>query len=335
MNRRYSEFESFRECIVRLHPTCIIPFLPEKMPVTMLTLSISKNAETSEVIAKRRKGLETFLNRLASHPTIAEDRLFQRFVEAETWGEILVEENGSSARSGTRPAAAAAASAFLSSVPILAPKVQKPDSQFSELSTKTHLFGQHASAVERAGRRLTRRETGTPSPAPFPLSFPLDQYPLPATDAAADFADLGACFNQFSLIEKELAPSLEKLGAAFDNHYLAVRFLVSKTEDEFLDPMLENVNCVDSGKSVLMWRDRQQTYAEETMHELSEKKNYLKSLERRPETPGTPEGTFFSMIGLQVNKIFDPNFALPRKDAVAKVQAQITQAGFLFKTFFT
>jgi len=167
------------------------------------------------------------------------------------------------------------------------------------------------------------------------LSFPLDQYPLPATDAAADFADLGACFNQFSLIEKELAPSLEKLGAAFDNHYLAVRFLVSKTEDEFLDPMLENVNCVDSGKSVLMWRDRQQTYAEETMHELSEKKNYLKSLERRPETPGTPEGTFFSMIGLQVNKIFDPNFALPRKDAVAKVQAQITQAGFLFKTFFT
>ena len=62
----------------------MLPPLPEKLNVAVVTMA-NKNAENSDVIEKRRRRLESFLNRIAAHPILSVHAMFLRFLEVETW----------------------------------------------------------------------------------------------------------------------------------------------------------------------------------------------------------------------------------------------------------
>jgi len=90
VRRRFSEFDSFRENLVKINPTCIVPPLPEKDGLTISAVSfnlIQTNTTNAdhESIEKRRAHLQSFLNRIAKHPILSACRLFHRFLEADTW----------------------------------------------------------------------------------------------------------------------------------------------------------------------------------------------------------------------------------------------------------
>ena len=248
----------------------------------------NKNVEASDAIEKRRRRLEGFLNRLASHPILSAHRLFLRFLEAETWA---LEESEKLPSQG-----------FLSALTVTDRKVQKPDSRFAEVFHKSHTFGQHAGSVERAGRRLVRRHQ----------------------DLASDLAELSVVFNQFSLSEKELGPGLEKCGAAVDNAFLASRFLMATLEETYLDPMLDHVLFVEAVKAVLHRRDQQQASGEALADQASQKRMQLANLEA--EASGVKvETTLLKSFTSSFSKMMDSNPQQTRKDNIAKLQTSIAQ----------
>jgi hypothetical protein len=82
-SHRYSEFESLRDSLVRLYPTLIIPPIPSKNSISDYAVKQTKAKEDTTMIASRRRMLQTFLNRLATHPILSNEHVFHRFLDGE------------------------------------------------------------------------------------------------------------------------------------------------------------------------------------------------------------------------------------------------------------
>ncbi|KAJ1987978.1 Sorting nexin, cytoplasm-to-vacuole targeting pathway/endosomal sorting [Dimargaris cristalligena] len=90
VRHRYSEFESLRRALQRLYPTLIIPPIPEKHSLTQYAVLQSRTKDEPGTIARRKRMLQTFLNRLVRHPILASEHILHRFLEpGVAWSEVL------------------------------------------------------------------------------------------------------------------------------------------------------------------------------------------------------------------------------------------------------
>ena len=88
-SHRYSEFESLRDSLVRLYPTLIIPPIPSKHSISDYAVKQAKAKEDTSLIATRRRMLQTFLNRLATHPVLSSEHVFHRCLDGEvSWASF-------------------------------------------------------------------------------------------------------------------------------------------------------------------------------------------------------------------------------------------------------
>jgi sorting nexin-41/42 len=88
---RYSEFESLRANLVKLYPTIIIPPIPSKQTIGDYAVKQAKAKEDVAMIARRKRMLQTFLNRLARHPILSNEHVFHRFLDGEvSWVRLTI-----------------------------------------------------------------------------------------------------------------------------------------------------------------------------------------------------------------------------------------------------
>lgn len=84
--RRYSEFEALRSALVQLHPTLIIPPIPSKHTLSDYAVKQSKAKEDATIIARRKRMLQSFLRRCASHPELQHSDVLRKFLDGRwTW----------------------------------------------------------------------------------------------------------------------------------------------------------------------------------------------------------------------------------------------------------
>lgn len=81
VRRRYSEFASLRATLVSLHPTLIIPPIPEKHSFSDYAAKPTKAKEDAGIIELRQRMLTTFLNRCRRMKAVREDGVFWRFLD--------------------------------------------------------------------------------------------------------------------------------------------------------------------------------------------------------------------------------------------------------------
>lgn len=79
--RRYSEFEALRSALVQLHPTLIIPPIPSKHTLSDYAVKQSKAKEDATIIARRKRMLQSFLRRCASHPDLQNSDVLKKFLD--------------------------------------------------------------------------------------------------------------------------------------------------------------------------------------------------------------------------------------------------------------
>lgn len=79
--RRYSEFASLRSALVSLHPTLVIPPIPEKHTMADYAAKPTKAKEDRQVIEQRKRMLAVFLNRCRRMKEVMDDGVFWRFVD--------------------------------------------------------------------------------------------------------------------------------------------------------------------------------------------------------------------------------------------------------------
>ncbi|KAF8884989.1 hypothetical protein BD779DRAFT_1534905 [Infundibulicybe gibba] len=250
---RYSEFESLRESLVRLYPTLIVPPIPSKQTIGDYAVKQAKAKEDAAMIARRKRMLQTFLNRIARHPILSNEHVFHRFLDGEvSWTEVL------------------------NSPPLsLLPK--------NILKAPSHNpTDQNASPAYNA----------LPNPsAAHPLRTPdqrfldsrLSQINLQTiwSDYSQDHADLGAALNGFSLNESAaLSGAIEKTGQAVDATYMSTTKLLQELEQTWAEPLHEYSQFASIIKRLLAYRHQKHVQYEMTQDGLDSRREQLGDLEK-------------------------------------------------------
>ncbi|KJA15244.1 hypothetical protein HYPSUDRAFT_394888 [Hypholoma sublateritium FD-334 SS-4] len=265
---RYSEFESLRENLSRLYPTLIVPPIPSKQSIGDYAVKQAKAKEDAILIARRKRLLQTFLNRVARHPILSNEHVFHRFLDGEvSWTEVLnspplslLPKNILKAPSHnpTDPNASPAYSALPN--PSAAHPLRNPDQRFLDSEAFTIKFTNHVGGpMEKVTRRVVKRWS----------------------DYAQDHADLGAALNGFSLSEaNELSAAIEKTGQAVDATYMSTTKLVQDLEQNWAEPLHEYSQFGSIIKKLLAYRHQKHVQYEMTQDALENKREQLEDLEK-------------------------------------------------------
>ncbi|EEP81373.1 sorting nexin-41 [Uncinocarpus reesii 1704] len=300
VRRRYSEFSSLRATLVNLHPTLIVPPIPEKHSMADYAAKPTKAKEDASIIELRKRMLSVFLNRCRRMKEVREDGVWWRFLDPNaSWSEVLHSHPASSVPKNNLKA------------PPLDPANPKPAHNWLPVPS--------SSAKLKAVSGGTTSETSLPGTVPgFLNRFPpssrnLDEHELDPyfmnfeastrelelllqgniekvnrrtlnhlSSLATDLMELGARFNGFSLSEPSptVAAAIERVGQAADNSYIETEELSNALNATFAEPMRESAQFAGVVRSVLRYRVLKRVQEEMTRDELSKKKALLDSLER-------------------------------------------------------
>lgn len=81
VRRRYSEFASLRDALTRLHPTLIIPPIPEKHTMADYAAKPTSAKQDQQIIELRKRMLAVFLNRCRRMDAVRIDGVWWRFLD--------------------------------------------------------------------------------------------------------------------------------------------------------------------------------------------------------------------------------------------------------------
>jgi sorting nexin-41/42 len=94
VRRRYSEFASLRQTLVSLHPTLIIPPIPEKHSMADYAAKPTRAKEDLGIIELRKRMLAVFLNRCRRMQEVLEDGVWWRFLDPNvSWVSLRYANN--------------------------------------------------------------------------------------------------------------------------------------------------------------------------------------------------------------------------------------------------
>ena len=261
VRRRYSEFASLRQTLVNLHPTLIVPPIPEKHSIADYAAKPTKAKEDVGIIELRQRMLATFLNRCRRMKEVREDGVWWRFLDPNvSWSEVLHSHPAASIPKNNLqappldPANPTPAHSYLP-IPSANAKLHKSG---STSSSGTPTSPPQSAVMASAAAHTTPQVQYTRFPPasqgeisetdldPYFSTFETSSKELETLLAGSmekvnarllrhlyslgdDLMDLGARYNAFSLSEQSasVAQAIEKIGQACDFTYIQSRDLSS------------------------------------------------------------------------------------------------------------
>lgn len=313
VRRRYSDFASLRQTLVNLHPTLIIPPIPEKHTMADYAAKPTKAKEDSGIIELRKRMLAVFLNRCRRMPEVRDDGVWWRFLDPNaSWSEVMHSHPVSSIPKQilkAPPLDTANPSPGHNYLPVPSSSAKLKSAGGASSSGTPTSPPQHASLPSAAAHTIPGPQLSRFPPSsqnlseeeldPYFVNFEASSKELETllqgslekvnrrmlthhSNLAEDLADLGAKCNGFSLSEQSqsLAAAIEKVGQAVDSTYIATAELSSQLSANFAEPMRESAQFAGVVRSVLRYRVLKRVQEEMTKDELEKKKTLLDQLER-------------------------------------------------------
>ncbi|KAJ3127434.1 Sorting nexin, cytoplasm-to-vacuole targeting pathway/endosomal sorting [Physocladia obscura] len=263
---RYSEFEAFNRLLRRIHPTVIVPPVPEKHSVADYAIrnplsSTNKVKDDPKMIDARRRQLQTFLNRVAAHPLLSREHAFHGFLDPQgrSFLEILQDcgvahflkiKDAKKSQTGIR---------------ITDAILKNPNTHFLAAEEYTYKFGQQLSSLVKHQKRMVKH----------------------LSDSSHIQADLGSAYNGWSLTETSggtiLAPEIEALGEAIDNTVTSLNKLVHILDERVTEPLHEYEKFTTSIDKTLKWRHALHVEYETVAEALNASRNNLQKLQHEEQ----------------------------------------------------
>ncbi|KAL2813298.1 putative autophagy protein Atg20 [Aspergillus granulosus] len=299
VRRRYSEFASLRQTLVNLHPTLIVPPIPEKHSMADYAAKPTKAKEDTGIIELRKRMLAVFLNRCRRMKEVREDGVWWRFLDPNvSWNEVLHSHPVSSIPKNNLkappldPANPTPAHAWL---PIPSTSAKLKNSSGTATSPTTDAPGPEIlGRFPPESRKLSEKDLD-----PYFINFEASTRELELllqgnmekvnrrtlshlSALSADLMELGARYNGFSLSEQSptVATAIERVGQAADTSYIETEELSAALSAHFAEPMRESAQFASVVRSVLRYRVLKRVQEDMTRDELAKKKSLLESLER-------------------------------------------------------
>ncbi|PWY89601.1 hypothetical protein BO94DRAFT_534384 [Aspergillus sclerotioniger CBS 115572] len=303
VRRRYSEFASLRQTLVNLHPTLVVPPIPEKHTMADYAAKPTKAKEDTAIIDLRKRMLAVFLNRCRRMKEVREDGVWWRFLDPNvSWSEVLHSHPASSVPKNNLkappldPANPTPAHSWLP-VPSASAKLKSAGAGGTAptaAATETPPAPDLLTRFPPESRKLSEKELD-----PYFINFEASTRELELllqgniekvnrrtlahlSSLSADLMELGARYNGFSLSEPSptVAAAIERVGQAADTSYIETEELSASLSASFAEPMRESAQFASVVRSVLRYRVLKRVQEEMTRDELAKKKTLLDSLER-------------------------------------------------------
>ncbi|KAK0645911.1 mRNA capping enzyme alpha subunit-like protein [Cercophora newfieldiana] len=299
VRRRYSEFASLREALTRLHPTLIIPPIPEKHTMADYAANPTNAKQDQQIIDLRKRMLAVFLNRCRRMEQVRTDGVWWRFLDPNSsWSEVLQSHPVASIPKSIMkappldPANPTPGHLYL---PVPAGSARLRSGQGNQgRSENAGSGGQVFARFPPESSTLSEQELD-PYFAAFEASIkelesllvgPMEKVNRRTlshlSSLASDLSELGARYNAFALSEPapSLAPAIERIGQAADSSYIATEELSSSLGASFAEPMRENAQFAGVVRTVLRYRVLKRVQQEMTADDLYRKRALLEDLER-------------------------------------------------------
>lgn len=313
VRRRYSDFASLRQTLVSLHPTLVIPPIPEKHSMADYAAKPTKAKEDAGIIELRKRMLAVFLNRCRRMTEVRDDGVWWRFLDPNaSWNEVMHSHPVSSIPKQilkAPPLDTANPTPGHNYLPVPSSSAKLKSGGATSSSGTPTSPPQHASLPSTAAHTVPGAQLNRFPPSsqnlseeeldPYFVNFEASSKELETllqgsmekvnrrtlthhANLAEDLADLGAKLNGFSLSERSqsLAAAIEKVGQAVDSTYIATAELSSQLGATFAEPMRESAQFAGVVRSVLRYRVLKRVQEEMTKDELEKKKTLLDQLER-------------------------------------------------------
>ncbi|CAK7228013.1 Sorting nexin, cytoplasm-to-vacuole targeting pathway/endosomal sorting [Sporothrix bragantina] len=295
VRRRYSEFATLRDALTRLHPTLIIPPIPEKHTMADYAANPTNAKQDQQIIDLRKRMLAVFLNRCRRMEQIRTDGVWWRFLDPNaSWNEVLHSHPIASIPKNILkapplntanptpahqylpiPASSAKlkVSAGTPHVPAIDGSVARFPPESSQLSEQE--LDPYFTSFEASIKELEQLLMG-------PMEKVNRRTLSHLSSLASDQCELGARYNAFALSETAptLGPAIERIGQAVDSSYIATEELSSSLGASFAEPMRENAQFAGVVRSVLRYRILKRVQQEMTNDDLNKKRALLDQLER-------------------------------------------------------
>lgn len=270
VRRRYSEFESLRQTLTKLHPTLIIPPIPEKQSLSIKEITASvKGKKKDAEIEHRRRMLLVFLKRCLKIREVRESQWLHKFLDPNyNWSEVL--RSPELVQLPKNPLLAHPLDPVGSSVEghvrLPLPSVMNPgfqnlgDSVFhSSEQTAKEYEELITNGISKTHKRLTRH----------------------LSHLSTEYSELGAALNTFSLSDPslELASFLESTGQNYDTSHLHVATLSSTLIREFNEPIEESTQFAGILRDLLKFRQMKALQLDILTRSLKVKISKLRELE--------------------------------------------------------
>ncbi|XP_077993023.1 sorting nexin-4-like isoform X2 [Glandiceps talaboti] len=214
--RRYSEFELLRNYLVVTFPAIVVPPLPEKRGIIHWQQFTTADNFDPDFIERRRVGLENFMLRVASHPTLSQDKLFHAFLQQEENWKESVYETGFQAKSDSRLKSLNASF-----------RLKKPDRQFEEVRNYGADLHTNISNLLKIRAKLAERLYGLHK----------------------IHGNYGRVFSEWSGIEKKMGDGLQSAGHYMDVYAASIDSLLEE-EEQYADQLKEYLFYSEALKSV-------------------------------------------------------------------------------------
>ncbi|EQK97634.1 hypothetical protein G6O67_007338 [Ophiocordyceps sinensis] len=301
VRRRYSEFASLREALTRLHPTLIIPPIPEKHTMADYAAKPTSAKQDQQIIDLRKRMLAVFLNRCRRMDAVRDDGVWWKFLDPNaSWSEVLHSHPIASIPKSVLKAPPldtanpTLAHSFLP-VPAGSAKLRTAAGTNQDISYSAIQAG--TCAVERFPPENSSQDEQDLDPhfvvyeastreLEQLLMGPMEKVNRRTlshlSSLAADLCELGSRYNAFALSEQapSLGPAIERVGQAADLSYIATEELSGSLGASFAEPMRENAQFAGVVKSVLRYRVLKRIQQDLTTEELHKKRALLDQLER-------------------------------------------------------
>ncbi|XP_062389767.1 sorting nexin-4 isoform X1 [Sardina pilchardus] len=241
--RRYSEFEILRNFLLVTYPFVVVPPLPEKRAEFVWHKLTADNMDP-DFVERRRVGLENFLLRVASHPTLSTDNIFFSFLTEENGWKEMVFETGFQAKADSRLKALNATF-----------RVKNPDKRFAEMKHYGDELQSVISQLLRVRARVADRLYGV--------------YKV--------HGNYGRVFSEWSAIEKEMGDGLQSAGHHMDAYAASVDDILEE-EEHYADQLKEYLFYTEALRAVCRKHELIQYELEMAAQDLTTKKQQQEEL---------------------------------------------------------
>jgi sorting nexin-4 len=302
---RYSEFESLHQILLKTFPSVVVPPIPNKHSPLAYASKPGKAQNDPGVIFKRKRLLQSFLNRVASHPILKNSHPFHVFLNgSRPWPEVV---------SNIQLSPLLKKKSSLISVALDNKVLKKPDHHFVGAKDYTRRFGNQIGYIRKIHKKI------------------IGLY----EDLTVSYTELGASYNGWSLTETALSEAIEEIGQSIDSTSAATSILFQTLEEKFGDLMSEYEKFSVQIQNVLVIRHQIHAEFEITSENLILKQQLLTRLETSEhesqrltailQVEGQPSIPISRPTGImaQLNNLIDNNPDLTRRNQISKTKETI------------